>query len=97
MDIKKSVLQLILSLLLVIGVTATPFVHANYCPSVCSCIGYDGLGGPCYDGLGGAAYDGLGGPAYDGIGGACYDGLGGPCYDGLGGGENCPHICSQCD
>ena len=25
------------------------------CPSVCNCIGYDGIGGPCYDGIGGPA------------------------------------------
>ena len=66
------------------------------CPSVCNCIGYDGIGGPCYDGIGGPAYDGIGGPAYDGIGGPCYDGIGGACYDGIGGGTNCPAICSKC-
>jgi hypothetical protein len=97
MDVKKVLLGLTLSLILGSGLAVAPFIHANYCPSICSCIGYSGLGGPCYDGIGGPAYDGLGGPAYDGIGGACYDELGGPCYDGLGGEENCPRVCSQCD
>ena len=60
MDVKKVRLGLMLSLILGSGVTVTPLVHANYCPSVCSCIGSSGLGGPCYDGLGGPAYDGLG-------------------------------------
>ena len=72
-------------------------IQANFCPSVCNCIGYSGIGGACYSGIGGPAYDGIGGPAYDGIGGPCYDGIGGPCYDGIGGGKNCPRVCSQCN
>lgn len=80
------------------------FEASSACPSVCNCIGYSGVGGPCYSGVGGAAYDGVGGPAYAGVGGpcyagvggACYRGVGGACYEGVGGGANCPAICSLC-